>query len=287
MWDISFGAEYLHHIRKSEQKRPSGECIRMCREAGFRFVDILPNMLSDSWEAERDEMREAAQKYGVTIHQGHMPMNRYTRNPADEFRKIKLRAVEAAADLGIQHLVVHADEYVVPESGFNPDEALKFTYEDLAPVVELAKKCGVGIAVENVFEDGFGAVVSGGRSRYTSEIDELLAVIEKFNDPIVSCCWDFGHGHVQFGENSLEMLRKVGKYLSSTHVHDSCFNHDTHLPIYFGNIDWEKAVEILREVNYQGKFTYEFVYGRIPDALLPMYLKTAYQTAAYLIGVKE
>lgn len=286
MWDLSINAGYLQYIRKSEAKRSIGESIRMCSEAGFRFVDLLPNATMPDWQDQLREMKEATERYGVKIHQGHIPMNRYTRHPADEFHAVKMHSVEAAAALGIEHLVLHADEYITPESGYDPDAALKSQYEDLAPVVEYAKKYGVGIAIENVFEDHFKAVVPGGRTRFTSEIDELLAIIEKFNDPIVSCCWDFGHGHVQFEENDLEMLRKVGKYLTCTHVHDSAFHYDTHLPIYFGNVDWEKAVKILQEIGYKGKFTYEFVYGRIPEELLPTYLKVAYQTAEYLISKK-
>ena len=113
-------------------------------------------------------------------------------------------------------------------------------------------------------------------------------MIERFNDPAVRCCWDFGHARCAFGtEGMLEAMRLVGEYLCCTHVHDNYYGKDLHLTPFLGNIDWEAHMACLGEMGYQGKLSFEMVYGRIPDALMEKWLKGVYEVGEYLNGLFE
>ncbi|MCQ2771414.1 MAG: sugar phosphate isomerase/epimerase [Clostridia bacterium] len=279
---LSITAQYLQKIRGTDIKRSNEECIRLCAEAGFEALDVFPDVLKDSWEEETNELISASNKYGLELHQGHVPLNRYRPIPVDEFRVYKMRSVDAALKMGLKYLVLHADEYW-PKESYDTNKALEFIYEDLAPVVEYAKSKNVNIAIENVFEENYRAPYPGCRTRFSSTNEELLSIIQKFNDPSVTCCWDFGHGYVQHGKEMLSKLKEIGNLVTCTHVHDNYYERDLHLPPFFGNVDWENCVSWLYESGYKGNFSLELVYGSIPDFLLPGYLKMAADSAKWML----
>ena len=82
----------------------------------------------------------------------------------------------------------------------------------------------------------------------------------------------------------LEAMKKLGSRLTCTHVHDNIGRMDLHQSVCFGECNWEKAVEYLKEMGYTGKFTYEWVYGTLPGALIVQYMKLFYDTADYLVN---
>ncbi|MDX9978609.1 MAG: TIM barrel protein, partial [Lentisphaeria bacterium] len=193
--ELGINPGYVRKQRGNPQGRPMEEALLLCRNAGFTQLDYLSE-LGDDWEQIAHRRREEIDRRGLVVHQSHCPFFRYQKDGAGRFAEVAPRAVRAAAILGAQFLVVHADEYRVTDR-FDESEILTATYDYLAPVVELAKQSGIRIAVENLFEDGSGPQVNG-RSRYTSTVEEVLAVIDRFNDPVVGCCWDFGHGRCSY-----------------------------------------------------------------------------------------
>ena len=280
--ELGINPGYVRKQRGNPQGRPFAEALLLCRNAGFAQLDYLSE-LGDDWERTAHRRREEIDRSGLVVHQSHCPFFRYQKDGAGRFAEVAPLAVRAAAILGAQFLVVHADEYRVTDR-FDESEILGATYDYLAPIVDLAKQHGIRIAVENLFEDGAGPLVNG-RSRYTSTVEEVLAVIDRFGDPAVGCCWDFGHGRCSYGDRQLDALRQIGPRLCCTHVHDNYYNKDLHLPPFFGGTDWEAHMHYLHDSAYPGNFTYEFVYGSIPDALLPTYLDVAYQTGQYLLAL--
>jgi sugar phosphate isomerase/epimerase len=143
------------------------------------------------------------------------------------------------------------------------------------------------VAVENVFEDKTRHCPQiGGRSRFTSTAEELKAVIEKFNTPSVACCWDFGHAKCAFGkEGMLDAMKMLGKYIVCTHVHDNYYEKDLHLMPFMGDTPWEDNLAYLKEIGYQGKLSFEFAYGSLPEELLPVWLNMVYATGEYMLSL--
>jgi len=153
--------------------------------------------------------------------------------------------------------------------------------------VDYARANGMTVAVETVFEDCIRRCPQfDGKSRFTSRLHELQGLIERFNDDAVRCCWDFGHAACAYGTSGMTgALKQMGKYVVCTHVHDNYFGKDLHVAPFLGNIDWEEQMTALRAVGYTGTLSFEFAYGNLPDALLPMWLKGVYQTGEYMVGL--
>lgn len=85
----------------------------------------------------------------------------------------------------------------------------------------------------------------------------------------------------------LNAMKEVGRYICCTHVHDNYYGKDLHLTPFFGEIDWESHMACMRETGYQGKLSFEFVYGRLPEKLLPMWLESVHKVGQYMIGLFE
>ncbi|MBO5269208.1 MAG: sugar phosphate isomerase/epimerase [Clostridia bacterium] len=255
------------------------------KELGFTVLDYVSDIGREDWKERAERTHALFEENGIVVHQSHAPFNRYNKNRTlEEFKPLVARSIEAASILGSKYVVVHADEYRLAEGEeYDSAKVQDFIYDYLAPFVEQAKKCGVGIAIEDLFED---AGRNKPRSRYTSTVEELLGIIERFNDDAVTCCWDFGHAEVAYGvEEAFDAFKTLFPYISCTHVHDNYYNKDLHLLPFQGNLDWNAHMRYMRENNYGGNFTYEFVYGKMPPVLLHEYLLLAKKTADYLFSL--
>ena len=79
------------------------------------------------------------------------------------------------------------------------------------------------------------------------------------------------------------MLEFAGKRVISTHVHDNCHGKDLHQYPFLGDCDWTETMKTFKKIGYSGEFTFEFVYGNLPDVLLEDYLSIFYKTGKYLV----
>ena len=83
----------------------------------------------------------------------------------------------------------------------------------------------------------------------------------------------------------LDAFRQVSQYLLCTHVHDNYYDRDLHLMPFLGDIDCEAHLDHIREIGYKGKLSFELVYGRIPDRLIPVCLNTLHTVGEYMVGL--
>lgn len=278
--EISVNSDYFRRCRNGAV-RSAEECALLCKAGGFSVLDCTPGLLAqEDWESRTQHLSEFLKAEGLRVEQSHAPFNRYSQEPAEAFREKLRRAFRTAAILGARRIVIHADEYHAPEGEYDSEAACRFAYDFFAPFVEMAKKDGLGVAVENLFEDG---LTGAGRSRCTSTVEEVLRVVELFHDEAVSVCWDFGHAAVSYGEGMLAPLRQAAPLVTCTHVHDNYLQQDMHLPLFHGKIDWEAQVRCLREAGYAGAFTFEYVYGTLPDAAAVDFLQYQRRAAAELL----
>ena len=278
--DISMGICYLRKQRGTTEMRSMCDCARIVSEAGFRYIDFSGNyfVMEDDWRSKTEQVLKDFDSFGLIVDQSHAP---YVYAGVEEllYKERMRRAFEQAHMVGAKHIVIHADKYTPDENGYDFDKALTAVYDFYAPYVEYAKKVGLGVAIENLFDNKRGP-----RTRFTALVEEQIAIIDRFADPIVSACWDFGHGKCSYGKDHLDAMKKLGSRLTCTHVHDNNGQSDLHQNLYFGDCDWETAAANLKEMNYTGKFTYEMVYGILPDALIGRYMKLFYDTADYLVN---
>jgi sugar phosphate isomerase/epimerase len=267
--------------------RTHEEAARLCREAGFDSVDTHVNFTEnpDYLNIAR-KLRSQYDAAGVKVHQIHMPLFRF-RKDADGvklFRENATRAMECADILGAQFAVCHVDEYRIssPEE-WDIDKVLEITADYFAPVVESGKKYGITPCIENIYEDHLN-VPQGCRSRFSAETEDLIALADLFKDQ-VGICWDFGHGQVAYGEKMPGELRKVGKRLATTHVHDNHSGKDLHLPPFLGNVDWESIMAYLKEIGYEGPLSLELLRASFPDSAVRQTLSYLYSVGQSLLAM--
>ena len=285
--ELSFSLDYLRKKRECASPRSIEDMAALCRNARFRYVDYSPDFRSDEWEKFAHYDRLVLDRAEIRVEQTHAPFNRYRQHSDEAFPIYCRRLFEASKILGAKYVVVHADEYRTTSGRYDHEEILNFTYDYLAPFVEYAEKNGMVVAIENVFEDKTRHCPQiGGRSRFTSTVEELKAIIEKFNTPSVACCWDFGHAKCSFGkEGMLGAMKALGKHIVCTHVHDNYYEKDLHLMPFMGDTPWEEHLTYLKEIGYQGKLSFEFAYGSLPDELLTIWLNTVYATGEYMLSL--
>ena len=286
---LSVNAEYLKRTRDPLVTRTPMECMRMCKEAGFRTIAYFPDFTKDTWEKEVDGAAEAASVLGLTIDQVHAPYNFYAHKPLEVFREQLDRCIVAAKRMGGSYLIFHGDEYH-PGAGeaFDADLALKTVYEIFAPYVEATLKEGVTPVFENAFEDNH-RVPPKTRSHFCGELPELLALLDRFNDPRIGCCWDFGHGKLamETDERHAQAIRTIGDRIVCTHVHDNYYKKDLHLPPFMGEANWDLLMRTMKDIGYRGNLTFEIGYSNFDDRLVANFMKNLYQTGNILAEMME
>ena len=137
--------------------------------------------------------------------------------------------------LGINLVMMHlCAEFVAPppnEIGLNR----------ITKICNKAKELNMKIAFENTKIKGYQEYV----------LDNI-----KLDN--IGICYDSGHDYCHF-KNTFDFNKFKNKILC-THLHDNYGKNDDHLIPGDGNIDIEYVINGLKEANYKGYLTFEFVY---------------------------
>ncbi|NPA23862.1 MAG: sugar phosphate isomerase/epimerase [Crenarchaeota archaeon] len=92
----------------------------------------------------------------------------------------------------------------------------------------------VKIALENRLEQTFG-----------SRVEDIVKIICEEGVEGFGICLDTGHANVNKIDIA-ETVRKFGKYIIATHVHDNDGTQDRHMPPLMGCIDWKRVMDSFR-----------------------------------------
>ncbi len=281
--ELSICAGYLQKTELSDKSAIN--MFRLCKEAGFTVMDYTPG--GETWERQVVSLLKASEALEMPLEQSHAPYNRYAKRPLEEYKVLMDRAFEAAIRMGNKQIVVHGDDYRVPKDGtYNAAAAMAEMYEFWAPYVEKATKNGVGVAIETVFEDN--RAKDAPPNRFTSRLDELIGLIDRFDNPLVTCCWDSGHARLAFTRAGMpDAMRALGARITCTHIHDNYYNRDLHVLPFQGDIDWREQMATLKEIGYKGNLTYELAYGKWPECMVEDFLRVAAKTGKVLIDMFE
>jgi len=264
--------------------RSQKESLKLLRDSGYDTADFgMFHLISEGekygrvkWIAEH---REYCEQIGIKINQTHPPF--YEGRPMpDGFAERLLECVDDSAALGADCMVVHPDTwYKENYVQWDPEEVLNTIYEVLAPVVERAEKRGIKIAMEFMHE-WLGSFYH--RMRFSSNIEELDAIVSKFNSDTVGVCWDFGHAAMAYKQEQFKYMRRMKSKIIATHVHDNIFKYDNHNLPYHGYIDWEDGLKTLAELGYEGDLTFEIGYCHMPDELVHNFLRFSHEIGEYM-----
>lgn len=265
------------------------DCVRRLYDAGYRTLDfafVMQNMSTyilrgDDWQQKMDEICNLSAKLGITWSQSHLPYVNETMFQADaNFRKpgyqeyfdeCMRRAYLASAMLGVRYATLHPLSF--PEFNYETQAQQDANHAYFDQFIDLGIKHGVGTAYENMLPSLNRAYPD----RYCTHYEQLISLIDSYNDPMVAACWDTGHAN-QMNFDQQRALRAMGHRVKNLHLNDNHYGtRDEHLQPFMGYIDWYKVIETLAEIGYDGDITYEtnqvgikYPYGELQEHALRM-----------------
>ncbi len=251
------------------------EGFRMLRGCGIESVDynidhelsghdILAGRRSGIFYRSESEVmayyapiREAAERYGVGIHQVHAPFPCYVKDPDAQASLMEAlsMSVAAAAALGAEHIIVHP-AYQAYADGLTAEQEWELNralYMGLAPAL---RKHKVTCCLENMFTKHRGRIMASvcadphDAVRYIDDLNNLA------QEKLFAFCLDTGHAQL-CSQDVGRFVRILGHRLEALHVHDNDGLDDKHLHPYMGNIDWDGFLLALGETGYKGVLSFE------------------------------
>ena len=248
------------------------EGLQQCKEAGFRYVDFnLANAadggrpLSHSdWEVWAEKMAFAVAERELLVHQVHghwFHMCEMTsQEELDWNEEMVRRSIMAASKIGDHPWVVIHPRSVFENGVFQEEKSKKLNYEVYMRWGEIAEKCGVRIAAENLF--------CNEKIGYYDSAEVLMELMHQLNSDVFGVCWDFGHAN-RAKVDHLRSLDVVAPRLVVTHCHDNKRHADDHFIPFFGNVPWRTIMPKLKEIGYTGNLNMEVhvFYNTLPQSL--------------------
>lgn len=221
------------------------EEIDWMSDLGIDFIDLtLEPPGSASWEVNAGAIRSKLQNCGMEV-VGHTAWYLPMASAIMEIREAAVaelkRCLDQFGEIGAKWMNLHPDRHTPWHPRHFYIERNLDTIRELLPH---AKKCGVGLMIENLPGDYNSA----------PQLAELLDPI-----PELGLHLDIGHANLQVPQNTTpEILQAHGKRLRHVHLHDNKGGHaDLHLPLGTGTVDLPENVRALQHCGYDGTITLE------------------------------
>lgn len=245
--------------------KPDEESLRPLKEAGFEGVEstaLIP-------QEEARECRKVAEGMGMRIHSvlagwdpGVLEKALYAAAGygADAvlivpgaIRGMKMPEpweldIKFDPKTGYLNQVVAGDNTPYKEYMTAHDQATDKAHADLGPLVPLAEKLKVAIAIENVWNNLF------------SRPDLFVNLVTSFHSPWVRAYFDVGN-HVKYMVPPEQWIRTLGKHIAKIHIKDFKLAPNGHGGEFVhprdGSINWPAVRDALDAVKYNGWLTIE------------------------------
>lgn len=214
--------------------------------AGLQVVECCGIDRPENWK----KVPEWVKNTGVDVWSYHLPF-RWPKNPPvanpattdpEEWKQTyeQDRAIiEACSGSGIKVMVIHPS--LEPIRDEDRETQLCAAIDHLGILSDLCKKHGMTLAVENI-----------PRTCLCNTADEVVRIMESNHD--LRACFDVNH---LLKEDHVSFVKKVGKYMITTHISDYDFKDEKHWFPMQGEINWRVLQTALEEADYNGPFLYE------------------------------
>lgn len=235
-------------------KFPIEKVIDDAAKLGLEGIDVLHRQMEGEDNAYLQKLKRHAFVNGIamtclSIHQGFVsPDKAELKKHIDH----TIHCMELAAKMGIPCMRLNTgrwgtiksfDEFMKNRgqepaiAGYTEDDAFKWCIDSIGQCMKRAEELGVLLALENHW--GLGSTPEG-----------MLRIYKEVNSPWLQLLMDTGN----FLENPYDKLEKIAPH--------TCF---VQAKTYYGggewyslDLDYDRIVQILRKVNYQGYISIEF-----------------------------
>ena len=257
---------------QAQYSQPMTQVIAMLSNSGFSAV-------SPVWSPECDltSLSACVRRHNIMVQSLHAPHKGISSlwQPDSlssvQVQKNVIACVDACNEFEIPIMVLHGWQGLIYTF---PTSPLDYRFFD--QLVEHAQKQGVTVAFENLEGEEY-----------------LQALMARYPDlPHIGFCWDSGHDHCY--PHKTDFLEAYGDRLIMTHLNDNLGLRDPggipsgmddlHFLPYDGNINWNHAIDKLKNAAKQHTLNFEFKthsHSRSPPDLIytPLSLEQFLHTA--------
>ena len=188
---------------------------------------------------------DLCRKYGVEPWSAHLPfdwdidISSTEKAISDDTLNLDMQIMERVAKEGFKVCVIHPSSEPIDDD--KRSSRMEMAKSKLRILAKKANELGMILAVEDLPRTCLG--------RNSDEMLELIGA-----DSNLRICFDTNH---LLGEPIDDFIRKVGKYIVTTHISDYDFIDERHLLPGEGDIDWVSVADELERAGYEGPFLYE------------------------------
>jgi sugar phosphate isomerase/epimerase len=240
--------------------KPLLQEIEEIGKLGFDYVELtmdLPEAAPQKVLTQKKSILNLLNRYKMGI-TGHLPTFVWTSDLYDSLRKASLQenleALEAAAELGIEKVVLHPG-YITGMGKFVIDKAKRYGLDSIEAILKKANSLGMTLCIENMFP----------QANFLTQPHEFQEVFEIF--PEIRLALDIGHANLGGDRNrAIEFIQRYGYRIGHIHANDNFGKEDNHLPIGAGIIDFDRIIKALKQTSYDETMTIE-VFSKDRDYL--------------------
>jgi len=218
------------------------ERLALAKKLGFEAVE--PNTIRKKSEVRR--LKKAAENAGIEIasimNSDHWryPLSSAKKSVVAKSIKGMVTSMQNAADLGTD-CVLLVPAVVSEETTY--EEAWKRSRAAIRKLIPRAKKLGVRIAIENVW------------NKFLLSPLEFRAYVDSFESRWVKAYFDAGN--IVFYGYPQHWIRTLGRRVARVHIKGFDARARQFVPLRQGTIDWPAVRKALADIRYDGYLTAE------------------------------
>ena len=265
------------------------EMVDMLQAAGFTAIDF--SFFDEAWYGEEREdgffsgLRKYAEGVGICFNQAHAPFHSSFPDENQTKRRFQqiVCAMRRAALLGAKTIVVHPVQHLNYADEGAPERLFEMNMEFYEKLIPYCQEFGIRVGVENMWQYHPWPKITHSTCSVPEEMNRYL---DTLNSPWITGCLDVGHASL-VGQSPDEFVLAMGAdRLGALHVHDVTKTEDSHMSPYQGVIEWQKFMQALKTIGYQGDLTFECdgFFKNTPAQLYPKALRLLAHTGRTLIN---
>lgn len=240
------------------------DCLELIRKGGFSMIEVCSFPAHLDYHDLRAVQRAAQQieELGMEPYSFHAPFADHIDITAlhPEQRAVALeeilKATEAAATLRVRYFVIHpGPEHAIHPGCMERFQRMENAASTLNKVAQRCSELGIGCVLENKLPH----LLYGNTS-------DILWILGAMNTITVGTCLDTGHAYLS--GDLYNVMHKLSGHLQMIHANDNSGNYDDHKPPGEGNIDWNKLLTELSQVEFHGAFILELSGNKDPEIVL-------------------
>jgi sugar phosphate isomerase/epimerase len=237
---------------------PFSKMLKRLAKVDVGLVEVLDEGLHELSKTRVEKLNEIAKAKGIryTVHAPFADIN--IASPSKPILTTCVKRLEQsmsyARDLDAQLWVFHPGAKT-GISGFYPNQDWKQNNQTIQQLHETSEKFGLNTAIENLPER-YGFIM-----RNPEDFQRFYKETGLHDIGIVL---DVGHANL---ENQITpFLKKLPDKIVHMHLSDNMGEHDQHIGIGNGNIDWQQFAATLKEIAYDKNIIIEAIHN-VPESL--------------------